>query len=200
MVNLDYGWLRYDPSLPDEIAGHLIPRVETKTRVEEYHFVRNLILMEHPARLLDAAAGYVPEWHKLPLILADSVPRLLIDAYDMNPLSLEMPKHDRVSRILGQIEHLHLADSLYDAIVCISTLEHVASSVARAFICEAARVAQPNALIILTADNYVGISPEFLRDLISPYFNTGRSDDHTDRQTQFPDGKRVAYCTGRLRA
>lgn len=199
MDGLGYGWLKYDPSLADEIAGHYIPRVDTKTRVEEYHFVRNLVMMREPERVFDAAAGYVADWHKLPLILADSLPRVLVDAYDMNPLSLDMPEHDRVTRTLGQIEALHIADSLYDCILCISTLEHVGSAVARAFVEEASRIAKPGALIILTADNYVGISPEFLRDLLSPHFDIGRPDDNEER-TQFPGGKRVAYCVGRLRS
>ncbi len=199
MDGLGYGWLKYNPALADEIAGHYIPRVETKTRVEEYHFVRNNVIMRQPERVFDAAAGYVPEWHKLPLIVADSLPNVLVDAYDMNELSLEMPEHDRVTRTIGRIEDLHIADSIYDCILCISTLEHVASYVARSFIEEAARIARPNAMIILTADNYVGVSPSYLRDLLSPHFDTGRSDDNED-QTQFPGGKRVAYAIGKLRS
>ncbi len=199
MDELGYGWLRYDPSLADEIAGHYIPRVETKTRVEEYHFVRNNVIMRQPKRVLDAAAGYVSDWHKLPLIIADSIPNVLVDAYDMNEQSLDMPEHDRVTRTIGQIEDLHIANNLYDCILCISTLEHVAPDVARKFIEEAARVARPNAMIILTADNYVGVSPEYLRDLLSPHFHIGRSDDNED-QTQFPGGKRVAYAIGKLRS
>ena len=198
MDGLGYGWLKYDPSLPDEIAGHYIPRVDTKTRVEEYHFVRNNVIMWQPNRVFDAAAGYVPEWHKLPLIIADSLPNVLVDAYDMNEQSLAMPYHNRVTRTIGRIENLHIADSLYDCILCISTLEHVASDVARTFIEEAARVARPNAMIILTADNYVGIDPTYLRDLLSPHFDTGRSDDNNDG-TQFPGDKRVAYAIGKLR-
>lgn len=198
MDGLGYGWLKYNPALADEIAGHYIPRVETKTRVEEYHFVRNNVLMQQPKRIFDAAAGYVPDWHKLPLILADSLPGVFIDAYDMNKQSLAMPAHDRVTRTIGRIENLHITNAIYDCILCISTLEHVNSDVARSFIDEAARIACPNAMIILTADNYVGVSPEYLRDLLSPRFHIGRSDDNED-QTQFPGGKRVAYAIGKLR-
>ena len=187
-----YGWLSYDPDLPDEIAGVYIDRAATKTRVEEYTFIDRMVCSLGGVNALDAATGYVVDWHMLPYMLAAR--GCSVETIDMDERTLDMPYHSDVRRQVANIAAIPFPDARFDLVTCISTLEHCAPEVRAEFSAEAARVINSGGTLIVTADNYPGVSPKALADLFKDDFDIGT--DHGDEDRRFPDGKRVAYLVG----
>lgn len=190
------GWLSHDPTLPSTIEGVYVDRIGTKTRVEEYSFVRDTAEHLSGFRAIDAATGYVDKWHMLPYILANM--GWSVRTFDIDRRTLAMPYDPNVDRQVASLSSMPYEDDACELLCCISTLEHVNEDVRRAFAAEAARVVTPGGTIVLTADNYPGISPEYLAELFSPYFEVD-PDDYRDEERPFADGKRVAYLVGRRR-
>ena len=183
-------WLDYDTELPDTILGQFIDRV-TKTRVEEYWFVHDLVKDLDLGLALDAATGYVEDWHVLPYILGEM--GWDVETMDIDPRTLSMHAHPKVRRVLSDLISLPYADNHFDLVTCISTLEHL-SAENRVKACdELDRVLKPGGLLVLTADNYPGVSPAGLAVLAGPnYYPVAAPLQPAEETSKFPNGKRVA--------
>jgi len=190
-----YGWLSHNPELSDEIAGIKVDREATKTRVEEYTFVKDLLDATPYTTALDAATGYVVDWHMLPYILGAI--GFTVETIDADARTLDMPADLQVHRQIANIGAIPFPDNSFDIITCISTLEHCHPAVRAEFSAEAARTINPGGLLIVTADNYPGISPKALADLFKDDFDIGI--DNGDEDRAFADGKRVAYTVCRYK-
>jgi len=185
-------WLDHDPDLPDTIEGVYIDRWTTKTRVEEYWFVHDLVQDMEPGYALDAATGYVENWHMLPYILGEM--GWEVETMDIDPRTLTMPHHPAVRRILSDLVKLPYNDDTFDLVTCISTLEHL-TAVDRVRACmELDRVLKPGGLLVLTADNYPGISPVALAVAAGPGYNPLGAElrQPPEESRKFKGGKRVA--------
>lgn len=187
-----YGWLTHDPKMNGLIEGVKFDKVATKTRAEEYMLARDAALTVEGYRALDAATGYVPNWHVMPYILAKL--SFIVDTIDCDPRTLDMPAHPHIVRQIGNIAAMPYDNAEFDLVCCISTLEHCPPAVREEFAKEAARVAKPGATILLTADNYPGICPGYLADLIKDDFDVG--ENLGDESVRFPGCKRVAFAVG----
>ena len=185
------GWLDHRPELPSTIEGVHIERAATKTRVEEYTFVRDHVEKLAGFRAIDAATGYVDGWHMLPYILANM--GWEVETFDIDERTLGMPHDENVNRQVASLSALPYDDNSCDLLCCISTLEHVAPEVRSAFNEEALRVLTPGGTLIITADNYPGITPASLASNFSNF--EVDLNDYTDESRPFPGGKRVAYLT-----
>lgn len=185
-------WLSHDPDLPDHIRSWYVDRV-TKTRVEEYWFVHDIVKNLEPGRALDVATGYVMNWHMLPYILGD----LVWDVYtiDHDPRTLDMPAHSRVTRLLSDAISLPFPAEHFDLVTCISSLEHMPVPVRDKAYREMDRVLRPGGTLILTADNYPGITPEALALGAGPRYLDGVP-EAAQEERPFPGGKRVAVFVG----
>jgi hypothetical protein len=88
-MQFEAGWLLRDDTLPWKVGPVVDVSPETRTRREEYHWVRRRIDPTKVSTVLDAASGYVPTWHMLPEILAwDGYD---VTACDWDERSLSMP-------------------------------------------------------------------------------------------------------------
>lgn len=193
---VDNRWLTYDPSLPDEINFVSVPRKDTKTRVEEYHYALSMYRAAgKPLKILDAGAGYVPNWHVLPYILVTERARARVCAVDNDSRSLNMPPHPNIRRDIGDMTSLPYGTNAFNFIACISTLEHLAAADRQLAMVELQRVLEPGGMIVVTADNYPGITPTYLLHLLT---GSPNDDEHNDDpETFFPGRKRVATCVVR---
>jgi SAM-dependent methyltransferase len=190
---LGYGWLSHNPELSNEIAGVKVDRAATKTRVEEYTFVKDLLEVTPYFTALDAATGYVDHWHMLPYIL--SALGIAVETIDIDPRTLDMPEDLAVHRQVADIENIPFPDNSFDVITCISTLEHCNHDTRLKFSSEAARTINSGGLLIVTVDNYDDVCPELLADLFKVDFDIGEY--LGDEECRFPGGKRVAYAVCR---
>lgn len=190
---IGYGWLSYDPDLSDTIMGVHIARAATKTRVEEYSLVDQLVAQTAYTTALDAATGYVDTWHMLPYVLAAR--GFAVETIDTDSRTLDMPEHQFIHRQVANIAAIPFPDNSFDVITCISTLEHCHTEVRAEFSAEAGRTINSGGLLIVTADNYPGISPKDLADLFKDDFDTGEY--LGDEECRFPGSKRVAYAVCR---
>ena len=171
------GWLDHRPELSSTIEGVFVDRA-TKTRVEEYTFVRDHVEKVEGFKALDAATGYVNNWHMLPYILANM--GWDVTTFDIDERTMNMPEDPAIHRQIASLSSLPYANNAYDLVTCMSTLEHVAPEVREAFASEAARVCAPGATLIITADNYAGINPESLAAPFTPYFEVDLYDQSTE--------------------
>ena len=192
---IGYGWLSHDPDLSDTIAGVKIDRAATRTRVEEYTLVDRTVSAVAYIDALDAATGYVVNWHMLPYILAAR--GMAVQTIDADERTMLMPEHPDIVRQVANIAAIPFPDQSFDLVTCISTLEHCPPAVRTEFAAEAARVTRSGGRLIVTADNYPGVSPEALADLFKDDFEIGTN--YGDEARRFPGGKRVAYLIGRRR-
>ena len=192
---MSYGWLSHRPDASGCIKGVEFDKAGTKTRAEEYGLVHNTVALTAYTTVLDAATGYVPHWHVLPYILAELGMR--VETIDQDPRTMTMAGHAYVNRQIGNIASLPYPDHSFDVVTCISTLEHCPPEVREMFASEARRVLNPGGMAIITADNYPGISPSYLKGLFDDGFDTGT--DRGDEEQRFPSGKRVAYLIARKR-
>jgi ubiquinone/menaquinone biosynthesis C-methylase UbiE len=154
-----YGWLEQWPydtcilhgiSVPDWSAREQAP---FPTRRAEYGFA--ITGVRPLSRILDAGAGFNPEIHLLPEILANCA--CAVVAVDENPSCLYMPPivSDRggaVQRVVGNICDLPALSETYDVWLCISTLEHMSLSHRLRCIQEGYRVLKPGGLAVVTTD------------------------------------------------
>ena len=146
-----HGWLARDDSLSWTIHSVDVSPA-TKTRREEYHYVINTLnALGDKLHVLDAATGYTHTYHMLPYIAAAC--GHCVSAVDINPLTMNMPAHPLVERQVMDIGHLDYADNHFDAVVCVSVLEHMNRDHAARVIIELLRVTKGP--IVLTADNAV---------------------------------------------
>ena len=182
-------WLDHDPSLPAVIEGISVDREGTKTRVEEYTFVRDEVKELEPGVALDAATGYVPGWHVLPYILVEM--GWEVDTVDFDERTLDMPEHPKISRMVSNITDLSFYHNEYfDLVTCISTLEHMNPEDQIKATKELLRVLRSGGMLILTADNYPGVGPALLANLVGIPIIGCRIE-----AVNFPGGKRVAVLS-----
>jgi ubiquinone/menaquinone biosynthesis C-methylase UbiE len=184
---MSYGWLPPITSKGTSIEGILLDVEGTKTRYEEYTWVKELV--PYKSYVLDAAAGYVPGWHILPEVL--SVMGHKVVAVDINPETLTMPADQSIVRKVMDITDLQFHDRTFDVVTCVSTLEHMSEEARKLFITEAARVLKPSGTLLVTADNYPGMTPGYLKELCDDAFKCG--DPDLGELKSFAGGKRVAY-------
>ena len=142
-------WLGACPTLSRDFGAWHIDE-EHVTRVEEFTFVRNLLLESTCRTVLDAGTGWALGAHMLPYILGDC--GLTVYAVDIDPATLQMPPHKNVFRLAGDITNLVYPDRCVDAWVCVSVLEHMEPDAVRRAIHEGFRVLRPGGLAILTMD------------------------------------------------
>lgn len=142
------GWLLKDDSLPWVINGiHVDPA--TRTRREEYHWAAG---MASGNMILDAATGYVPNWHMLPYIVLRTPICRTVVACDMDPRQKDMPYHPAIVRMNGNLMCLPYLDGQFDTTFCISTLEHLEPAEQQASARELYRVTKPGGRVVITAD------------------------------------------------
>lgn len=145
---LDSRWLPKDDSLPWVVNGiHIDPA--TRTRREEYGWAAS---MATGSMILDAATGYVPNWHVLPYILLRTPVCRTVIACDMDPRQAQMPYHPAIVRMQGNLMCLPYLDNQFDTVFCISTLEHLDPAEQAASARELLRVCKPGGRMVLTAD------------------------------------------------
>lgn len=186
---MSYGWLEPIEPKGTSVEGVQLDVVGTKTRYEEYMWVKELV--PHRSYVLDAATGYVQGWHILPEVLSNMGHKIV--AVDMNPLTLQMPTDQSIVRKVMNITDLQFRDRTFDVVTCVSTLEHMPEEARRLFITEAKRVLKPSGTLLVTVDNYPGMSPEYLKELCDDAFRCGEPEPGDGT---FSGGKRVAYLHG----
>lgn len=144
------GWLLAQPSMANEVLGIAVPP-ETRTRKEEYNFVVDALSDLSRGLLLDSATGYLPEWHRMAPILARD--GWTVVATDMEPGVLTLLPDPRVHYAVADSRYLPLPDGLFDAAICVSTLEHVIVIDAFRIVAELYRCVKPGGRIVITGDN-----------------------------------------------
>lgn len=123
----------------------------TKTRKEEYAWALEQVQDATPdGPALDAACGYMPTWHVFSYILAAS--DWTVEAVDSNAKHLEMPPHPLIHRTVGNICDLEFPDEHFQAVFCISTLEHLSVTDRVKAADELVRVLRPGGQLVVTAD------------------------------------------------
>lgn len=185
-----YGWLAKNPDLPPKVLGVSFDR-DLPTRREEYHLVAKVLekVSNFAGLILDAGTGYIPNWHVAPYIAAAL--GFSTFAVDTNPLHMEMPPHPKVLRSVQSMTKIAVDKRAFDAILSISVIEHCPDEVRAAFAKEAARLAKPGAVLLVTADEF---DPELLVSTF-PEFDFGtRTSDPTTHLSP-----RVAYAYGTRR-
>jgi len=127
---MNAGWLRAQPDLSNDFGhGVVIGRVDGHpewfpTRREEYTLMRDLFENWERGRVLDMGAGFNPDVHLAPEILANLGYEVI--AVDAHPDSVtKMSPHKNILRVCTNMLTLELARP-NDYAVCISTLEHLA--------------------------------------------------------------------------
>lgn len=142
------GWLCRDDSLSWTVNGVYVDPA-TRTRREEYSWA---FRQTHGSLILDAATGYVPNWHMYPyLVLNVPVPRTVV-ACDFDPRQANMPAHPAIIRQHANICILPFLAEQFDTVACISTLEHLPPDDRRLAAAELLRVCKPGGRLVLTAD------------------------------------------------
>lgn len=149
MKILSQGWLSKRPDLGSTVLGVEVPP-ETRTRVEEYTFVVDSLKGVLGTVALDSATGFMPEWHRLALILARA--NWTVVATDIHPDVLTLPPDPLVRYIHADSRALPLPDAFADVGTCISTVEHLTVSDALAVVSELVRCVRPGGRLVLTAD------------------------------------------------
>ena len=154
---LGAGWLAQDLSLPAENHGVLVPRWSAlenapfPTRTEEYWWLAASLEAAERGTVLDAGSGFNPEIHLAPYILGNMGFDVL--AVDQNPLTMQMPPHQCVTRAQGDICALsELCDNAFSYWICISTLEHMTYEEQHDALLEAKRLLKPGGHVLVTTD------------------------------------------------
>jgi ubiquinone/menaquinone biosynthesis C-methylase UbiE len=173
---LSSGWLsvRDDIVRDDSWFGvHLQP--DLPTRWEEFDLARTFAKQLKPGRAWDAGTGVTANQHILPMILAGMGWDVV--ASDIDPRTLEMPSHPNVTREVGDLTYPPYPDSSFDAVFCISTLEHLRDSDREMFMKQADRVLKPGGVICITADE---LAPAWLLGRLPGYHHGERVADGVD--------------------
>src|SRR5436190_15469402 len=126
----------------------------------EYPFVAQRLIefaerqpAEEPFRVLDAGSGVT----YFPYFLCAQVPRAQVTCFDSNPAY--HPMFEAVNRatpeanvkfVEGMLQKLPMSDASFDAVCCISVLEHTSNY--GEILDEFARVLRPGGLLVLTFD------------------------------------------------
>ena len=154
------------------------------TRPEEYNFA----LSQPPSGgiSLDAASGWVPDWHIFARNFALHHKQPLI-AMDLNPEHLWLHEpHPLIVRTLGDICGMPFAEAIFDTVYCLSALEHLPGMYLSRAVEEVSRVARCQ--LVLTFDGLdLG---KMVTTLTSYGFDCGI---HTDE-----DGEALISNSGRL--
>lgn len=155
----------------------------------EYSFVLDALLdfLKPGSRFLDAGCGVTPLAH---VFAARGVAAQGCDFREevidhLNRLHLEEVYQSKVDLSAEDLSRLSYADETFDAIACVSVLEHIPSPQDQAAVKEMLRVLKPGGWLVLTVD-YIPPFPEGnpakSRYLLSRLFfllNAGRIDDFT---------------------
>ncbi len=153
-----HGWMELRPDLPWTVYDVPVDPA-TRTRREEYWWAGDRLRLEpeHHTTMLDAATGYVPNWHVLPYIAANL--GYSVTTIDQNPLTMQMDADSSVTRQVGDITALPYEDGAFDVVACISVLEHLSDGERRQAAAELVRVARHS--LIVTADAFPGLADLF---------------------------------------
>ena len=186
---MPYGMLGQIPQAAD-ILGVALDHAGAPTRYAEYSKMVEAFEGREPGYVLDAATGYVQRWHIAPYLLA-----LLgweVFTIDIDQRTMDMEPAEGVERTIGNMVDVPKPDATFDAIVCISTLEHIHPDEQARFAAEAARLAKPGALLFVTMD---ASNPTRLPELFSEHFDIGELQPEPTERTQ----PNVAYAVGERR-
>ena len=153
-----YGWLPRNLGPQPAFYGVPVGR-HYPTRHVEFAFVLESLDAEERGTVCDVATGFNPDVHVLSLILARA--GFTVRASDLNPETLDLYPHERITRVVEGMEHIEMPDESVDAVTCISTFEHVANDVRLNFLAEARRVLKPRGMLLITADWMI---PEILAE------------------------------------
>jgi SAM-dependent methyltransferase len=137
----------------------------------EYPFVAGRVAAARPKRILDAGSGVT----YLPYFLCAKLPQARVVACDSDGSYAEMFEavnrvegHARVTFRRGVLQRLPFDDGAFDAISCVSVLEH--TSAYETVAAELARVLSPGGLLAMTfdigLDRKFPILPETARELL----------------------------------
>ena len=185
-----FGWLAHNPTLTRDSLEGVEFQSDLPTRWEEFAFVRDVLKTQTPGICYDAGSGYTPHQHVLPYILS----RLgwTVIAVDANPATLDMPADPNVRRFCGDMTRTSAPAEAFDAILCISTLEHCTPEIQIAFMEEAARLCRPDGVLIVTTDQS---QPRALAALFFNYFDVGEPSpdygEHLDPKVSYLIGRRL---------
>lgn len=168
MTLLGTGWLASDQGAPDTLSGVFVPtwsaleRAPFPTRRSEFRFVMNSLYDLPRGKVLDAGAGFNPEIHVMPAILAAM--GFQVTAVDAEVASLSMPHNDRIVRHVDDITDLPYKNAAFDYWVCVSVLEHLSTGDRALALSQAHRILKPGGLLIITMDEE---DPELLNTLLT---------------------------------
>jgi hypothetical protein len=169
---VSYGWLGRDLNQPPCVEGITFDPY-MPTRREEYALVARTLKAIGGAgdrMVLDAATGFTPHQHVLPYIIANCGWTCL--AIDSNPETLKMPWHPMVYRLEMDITRIDLMGP-FQAVTCISVLEHCPPEVQLTFAAAASQLVPVGGTLIITADE---ADPEIIPNVF-PEFDFGKRVD-----------------------
>lgn len=182
-----HGWLaaRTDIIRDDSWFGvHLQP--DLSTRWEEFTLARGVAAALTTSRAWDAGTGVTPHQHILPMILGPM--GWLVVAQDKNPETLGLPHHPNVVRVVGNMTKPYFANESFDAIFCISTLEHMEPEQRVEFLVQANRTLKRGGILCLTMDE---LDPRWFVKILDT-FDCG---EYVDTDTHL--SPRVSYVIAR---
>jgi 2-polyprenyl-3-methyl-5-hydroxy-6-metoxy-1,4-benzoquinol methylase len=146
-----YGWLnRRDDIVRDDSWFGVHLQATLPTRWEEFDFAWTVAKGLPVGRALDAGTGVTWYQHILPMILGPMGWR--VTAIDSDPVTLEMPSHPNVERYHQNMLQTPFDSASFDAVFCISTLEHIGGAERETFLREADRLLKPGGTLCLTMD------------------------------------------------
>lgn len=163
----EHGWLAADDSAPS-VLEHVVFDGTFPTRRQEYRYARDRLSEIEPGLLLDAGTGCNAIIHVFPYIAANMGWR--VEALDIDIRQFALPFHDSIRRSQGSIGAMPFQDRTFDAITCISTLEHVSAEARLLFEDEAFRLLKPGGALIITADEF---PPEQIASWFEERFDVG---------------------------
>ena len=185
---MSFGWLGRDRNQPPCVEGITFDPY-MPTRREEYSLVARTIKALGGAgdrMVWDAASGFTPHQHVLPYIVAQCGWTCM--ATDLNPATLDMPKHPRVYRLVQPMEDTNLIGP-FEVVACISVLEHVEPHIREGFARQAARLCPKGGTLIVTADE---VEPDILISLFPEFDFGARAAEPAEQMSP-----RVAFCVGK---
>lgn len=183
---MSYGWLGHmDFIARDELWFKIPLDPELPTRWEEFSFVQGELRKRSVGKLIDLGCGFEPKVHIMPQIA--SMLGYTVEAVDLRPPQLGFPIDANIARVYGNITDLNYPNNVFDAAICISTLEHFSAENKIKTTIEAWRILKPGGTLIITMDEQ---EPEIFVDIFGKaLFDFGdRVDDpeqHLDPHVSF---------------
>jgi len=171
---MSYGWLsKRDDIIRDESWFGVDLDPTLPTRWEEYDLVKNALINKIAKEacdglLLDIGCGFGVGTHMLPDIIARD--GWIIEALDLRPPQDGFTENARINRVIGNMTKLSYDDEAFDAITCISVLEHVSNDLKIKTFLQVWRVLKTGGIFIMTMDDQ---DPSILVDMFDVLFDFG---------------------------